>query len=281
VPFNVLLLPLLGGYIFITQWNRTRFRTKRDTGERLLFHAGLAGVVLLVAAFVIVHLITWLNPGLHDAWTREVPFPYAGTSLLALLLGLIGWWPANLFFPREKEARRVLREWGDHLEILFDRALTENRQISVTLKGGKVYIGFVLENFDPSYDRKYITILPMASGYRDADDHGVVLTTFYGDVYVRIMDARTDLEPEDFRVVIPVAEVQSANLFDWDADGEFQSLEDEAEDWSVDDVAEPDLMLPEPAVSRSAPLPSPAPARAQSRTSSPQNQPVQGDENDA
>lgn len=254
MPFNVLLLPLLGGYIFITQWNRTRFRTKRDTGERLLFHAGLAGVVFLVVAFLAVHLIAAVSPALHGAWTRHVPFPYAGTSLVALLLGALGWWPANLLSPRDKEARRVLREWGDHLEILFDRALTENRQISVTLKGGKVYIGFVLENFDPSYERKYITILPIASGYRDAEDQAVILTTSYGEVYVRIMNHRTDLNLDDFRIVIPVAEVQSANLFDWDAFDEFQSLEAEGAS-GYDDASTDSVPMPVPSSSQRPPQP--------------------------
>lgn len=233
MPFNVLLLPLLGGYVFIGNWNRTRFRTKRDTGERLLFHAGLAGVFMLVAAFVIVHLLTALVPGVGAAWRREVPFPYAGTSLLALILGGVGWWPANLLYPRAREARRVLREWGDDLEILFDRALTEQRQVSVTLKCGKVYVGFVLENFDPAYDRKYVSILPIASGYRDSAEQRLVLTTTYGEVYLRIKGHRTDLAPADFRVVIPVAEVQSANLFDWDAYDEFLSLDEQLEPYPL------------------------------------------------
>lgn len=224
MPFNVLLLPLLGGYVFITKWNRTRFHTKRDTGERLLFHAGLAGVVMLVAAFVLAHVTSTITPGLHDAWSRAVPFPYAGTSLLALVLGCAVWRPANFLYPRAREARRVLREWGDHLEILFDRALTENRQLSVTLKGGKVYVGFVLENFDPSYDRKFITILPIASGHRNTADHTMVLTTSYSEVYLKIRSHRTGLQSTDFQIVIPVAEVQSANLFDWDAFDEFQSM---------------------------------------------------------
>lgn len=47
MPFNVLLLPLLGGYLFLTHFNRTRFATKRYSGERLIFHSAIAGVALL------------------------------------------------------------------------------------------------------------------------------------------------------------------------------------------------------------------------------------------
>jgi hypothetical protein len=262
VPFNLLLLPLLGGYTFLTRWNRTRFSTKRYTGERLLFHSAFAGAVFLLAAFFIVHTVAAVAPNLHHWWAHQVPFPYAGTSLLAFLLGSLSWIPANLFYPKEQEARRVVQEWGDHLEILFDRAQTENRQISLTLKGGKVYIGFVLENFDPSYDRKYVTILPMASGYRNSADHRVVLTTPYSDVYASMLESeRTDLKASDFKVVIPVAEVQSANLFDWDAYDEF----DNVSKGGLGDVpahASPPK-LHEPAPARvPAPGPSPSPPAA-------------------
>jgi len=148
----------------------------------------------------------------------------------------------------------VIQEWGDHLEVLFDRAITENRQISITLKSGKVYIGFVLENFDPAYDRKYVTILPTASGYRSEADQGLVLTTPYSDVYLRIMESeRKDISISHFRVVIPVAEVQSANLFDWDAYDEFQSLaghEAEAASPESDGIPSPPRTLKAPPISR-------------------------------
>ena len=36
MPFDVLLLPLLGGYIFISNWNYTRFEAKRYSGQRLV-----------------------------------------------------------------------------------------------------------------------------------------------------------------------------------------------------------------------------------------------------
>ena len=52
MPFNLLLLPLLGGYIFISHWHVTRFDATRYTGERLLFHSATAGVVFLLVAFL-------------------------------------------------------------------------------------------------------------------------------------------------------------------------------------------------------------------------------------
>ena len=111
MPFNVLLLPLLGGYIFLTHWNRTRFNTKRYSGERLLFHAAIAGVVLLCLSFIVVSVIRYCWPQAYPVWRQIVPFHYTGTSFGALLLGSIGWWPLNLLTNRRgNEQRRTIRE---------------------------------------------------------------------------------------------------------------------------------------------------------------------------
>ncbi len=87
MPFNVLLLPLLGGYVFISQWNRTRFDARRYSGERLLLHAALAGVWFLLIAFVVTRLAILVGPATYAHWRALVPFEYTGTSFLAFLGG--------------------------------------------------------------------------------------------------------------------------------------------------------------------------------------------------
>jgi hypothetical protein len=59
MPFNVLPLPLLGGYVLLTRWHRTGFLARRYSGERLLLHAALAGVLFLTSAFVFTRLLQW------------------------------------------------------------------------------------------------------------------------------------------------------------------------------------------------------------------------------
>jgi hypothetical protein len=226
MPFNVLLLPLLGGYIFLTNWNRTRFNTKRYSGERLLFHAAVAGVLLLAASFLIVRIFVTLRPELYRGWRAAVPFPYTGTSFGAFLIGSLLWLPLNrLWFPMEKETRRAINEWNDYLEVLLERALRETRQVSVSTRSSKVYIGFVTSNFDPAYERKFIRLLPTSSGYRDSDTQELVLTTDYAKVYQQIIQQNNAFllgGVEDFQIVIPVAEIASANLFDPSAYQRFQ-----------------------------------------------------------
>jgi len=222
MPFNVLLLPLLGGYVFLRNWHRTRFSSRRHTGERLLFHAAIAGILFLVGAFVVTRLLNWAYPGLGLWWRRMLPFPYSGTAFLAFVTGGLLWLPLNwLSRIEDKAADTAIDETGDYLERLLVRAIRRTKPVSVTLKSGKTYIGFVVGNVDPSVDRRFISLLPLQSGYRDPQ-HQLVINTDYARVYERINNEGQP-EPEldelmrDFIIVLPVGEIQSVNIFDRDA----------------------------------------------------------------
>jgi hypothetical protein len=71
MPFNTLLLPLLGGFIFVNHWNPTRFDSRRYSGERLLLHSAIAGVIFLIIAFLIARGLMIGSPAMH-AWWRSI-----------------------------------------------------------------------------------------------------------------------------------------------------------------------------------------------------------------
>jgi hypothetical protein len=218
MPFNVLLLPLLGGYFFITYWHPTRYDSKRYSGERLIFHSALAGFVFLILSFAIVRVVVANWPPLYRIWHSAVPFPHSGVSLGALLLAIGICGLLNLFVDRSNQVKRTIEEWNDYLEILLLRALEETRQIAVTLTNGKVYIGFAVGSFDPINERKYIVMLPTISGYREPPSHKLILTTDYTAVYQQLIaddETRLIKSADDFQLVIPVNAILSANLFDW------------------------------------------------------------------
>lgn len=215
MPFNVLLLPLLGGFVLVTRWNYTRFITKRFSGERLVFLAAIAGVFLVILAFLLVRMAAWMWPGLEAAWQRQVPFAYAGTSLLALVIGFVAWKPLNWWSSRESAVRAAMQQWNDFLEILLEDSIKKTSMVSVSLKGGKVYMGFVTGNFDPSYDRKYICLWPIFSGYRNKDTQELAVTTNYAVVYAESASSNVGSSVLDrFQVIVPVGELQSASFFD-------------------------------------------------------------------
>lgn len=229
MPFNVLLLPLLGGYLFISHWNHTRFDARRYSGERLVFHAATAGVVFLAVAFLITRLLILSKPELHAWWRGLVPFPYTGTSLLAFTLAATAWKPLNgLINDRDSEQEKAVEQWGDFLELLLQRSMKDTMQVSITLSSGKVYIGFVTSNFDPAFERRYIRLLPMLSGYRDAATKDLIISRDYARAYQRLIEEDNALliEAADrFQVVIPIPEIASANLFDPDVYSVFRALD--------------------------------------------------------
>lgn len=215
MPFNVLLLPLLGGFVLITRWNYTRFETKRLSGERLVFFAAIAGVFLAILAFLLVRIAAWMWPELQAAWRRQVPFAYAGTSLLALVIGFSAWKPLNWWSSRETAIRAAMQQWNDFLEMLLEDSIKKTLMVNVSLKGGKVYIGFVTGNFDPAYDRKYIRLWPILSGYRNKDTQELAVTTDYTRVYAETASNNSGASVLDrFQVIVPVGELQSASFFD-------------------------------------------------------------------
>lgn len=180
MPYNILLLPLIGGYFFIHRWNRTKFRALRLDKERLLFHASLAGIVLLLLAFLLEALIPPFIPCV--TWfpcLPKLPFQYTGVSSLALVMGWFLPPLLNLIWKVETESKRIIDEDGDPFEQLINGALDAAKPVMLTLKGGKVYVGFVVSSFVPAREQRTIRIAPLRSGYRDDKEQRVYFTTDY------------------------------------------------------------------------------------------------------
>src|SRR6266566_4399348 len=98
MPFSLplILIPLLGGFIFVTYCHRTKWYAVRADKERLLIYALLAGFVHLGAAWVITSFVPLIPcsprfPCFADSWAtwlhwwmgHRPPFNYSGTALLA------------------------------------------------------------------------------------------------------------------------------------------------------------------------------------------------------
>lgn len=67
----------------------------------------------------------------------------------------------------------------------------------------------------------------MISGYREPNTHRLVLNTDYTAVYEQLVTEGKPDASENFRTVIPVAEILSASLFDWDAYSKFNPVDDD------------------------------------------------------
>jgi hypothetical protein len=183
VPFNLLLLPLLGGFIFTRQWNRTKYHHLRSDKERLILLSATFGLFFLIFAFSITLSGNRWMPQISAWWHDTIPFEYSGTALLAFLTGAVLWIPLNKFCDAETQRLRVINEDADRLELLLQKAMEQEKTVSATLKNGKVYFGWVVAVIDPSSKIKSVGILPTRSGYRDNETKNLHFTQEYGKVY--------------------------------------------------------------------------------------------------
>ena len=180
--------------------------------------------VMRVSAFVLIAELITADSGsyfakIREIWLQLVPFDSSETPAIACLFGLVLWIPLNLLYPFAAAAAHIhSSSETSSLERLFFRASNSQQLVLLTLKDFKVYVGHI-RYLPPNATKsdEYIQILPWVSGYRDKDTHRLNLTTFYTDVYDRVLSgiAKGDEEQlEKFIKVIPVAAVISANVFD-------------------------------------------------------------------
>jgi hypothetical protein len=224
MPFNLLLLPLLGGFIFFSHWNRTAFFATRQDKERLLLYSSLYGVFFLGLSFLLSVIAPHVPvlAGLLLWWAYNTPpIPFSGISTCALLLGVVGQfvlnnvWPFSRIWNPQIQGERAIEKHGSELEKLLYRSLVEEKRVMATLKGGKVYIGRVTKSVTLKEDKDQdLLLLPSKSGYRD-EKQRLMLTTDYDQTYAMIVETEADyLEIiSDFGVVIPISEVLTASLY--------------------------------------------------------------------
>ncbi len=216
--FSELLLPALGGYWLLTRLNLTRFRATRAWGYRVLFQSALAGVVLYIAAHSAVTLMQNHLPRfsrLAENLQSYLPGDYTDKVVLSIALGFVIPLLLNLLFRAKPAARAAAKIHGDFIELLISDAVDGQELIEVTLESGKCYIGIAVESGIESYSEGHgdLSLIPMASGYRDNNTRELVITTDYASVINQSFEDPEDLELEDFRVVVPMERIQSARLF--------------------------------------------------------------------
>lgn len=196
-PLNLLLLPLLGGFVFVSLWHPTKYYTLRADGYRLIFLSSIAGAIFMFIACVIATCASLLLNLLHlpplaqnidVLWHAVVPYNNTGRAALAFLLGSALWFPLNKIKACNEDAavERMIHHKRDALEALLRYAMGKGRMVSVTVKNGKVYVGLVTSNFNPAYDLNSLSLFPAFSGYRDNETREAHLIRDYTAAYQEI-----------------------------------------------------------------------------------------------
>jgi len=231
MPFNLLLFPLVGGYYILIRFQYLRYVQYRLENQRVLLNSAFAGIILLVACFILRAIINMLFPEFILYMSKQLPVkaPYFGTTSFSLVVAVIATEIANLFIDRKKAIRRSLKKSGNELELLMSSSFFDAHLLQFTMDSGKVYIGWVKELPKP-FTTNYIRITPAFSGYRN-EQKELVFTTQYLTVYASyIADGSvTDSSELKTDLVLKVDKVNSASFFDMDMYKRFNPEEEAKE----------------------------------------------------
>jgi len=101
VPFNLLLMPLIAGYLFLAKTHLFAYATSLLEKEQLLLRASIAGLIFAICSRLCCCALAQTSYGLLGAsalW-HLAPFPFIGTALGALVISLLFRWIVNFLVP--------------------------------------------------------------------------------------------------------------------------------------------------------------------------------------
>lgn len=207
-PWNLLLLPLLGGYIFFSRCTYYRIKCQRFDNYRVVLESAVWGVLFGALGRLIASAVEWSGVQL-DQIQQLAPFEYIGTASIAFALGPAFSWLVNWWVDEVRSKDIAIEQHGDNLLALFVDAMDHNDAVIVTLTNKKVYAGYVWETPNLETTMTSVLLLPVMSGYRKSETLEVQFTTDYISLW---RDRPKDVE--NFVVVIPIASITSASMFD-------------------------------------------------------------------
>lgn len=219
MPFNLLLLPLVGGYVLLDNsilWP-SFYRYK---GNRLLFASAIPAIFFLTLSFFFTSFFSKYCPDFAWWWETRIPFQYSGTSLLSFILPVLLTLFLNLIFKLRSKNKdyliRYVEKLGTNLDVFLYKASLEKKQVALTLANNKVYIGFLsavdLDLKGLSQEERYLSLLPSMSGYRHEQTKELKIATEYSSLF----QAKPGRNQDDFIIVIPLSEILTFTHFDID-----------------------------------------------------------------
>jgi hypothetical protein len=243
MPSNLLLLlPLLGGYLFFHFYHRTFFRAQALEGHRLIFETAVAGFVGYVPFRLLILTLSQLDSSnrWHEAWygfAGQVPHlstlvaMLLGAPLLAFGLNIASGLRCRKGLPpgqrlnlssllaasKDRALGQAVERSGNALQLLLYKAAKRTRvdltTVCLTLRDRKVFVGWITKSPNLRANDTYVAMVPLMSGHRDKDTLQMKLDTTYP---MEMYWDGTDLRPEEFVVALPVTEIATARLFDLD-----------------------------------------------------------------
>lgn len=227
--FNQLILPLIGGYLFLSFTYYFKFYHSKLERQRLIFNSAVIGVFSLMISFIIVwlwknllaenfeilktlsHFLYNLNPGISDIKGIDV-------IGLSFFIPIIFVFVINKIIKTDKSFEKIIDKWGDALDFViynsFKQEKIEDKLLLLTFKNGKVYIAFINKMTLPIED-SYINFIPVLSGYRDKDSHIVEYTTDYSKIIFDEIDDNLEELKDKLGITVRRDELLFITQFDF------------------------------------------------------------------
>jgi hypothetical protein len=226
VPYNLLLLPFIAGYIILGYSVIFKYTTQRYTQHRLLFESVFTCVILIFTFFIIRTFVEWKFPQVVPSvahFLEVVPVrkvDYLWTSVFIFLFVIISVPITNLIITK-KYGKDAPISWaidkvGDEIETLFKRSAEEGILMQISLKNGKVYIGFC-EIIPIPHKTNFLTLTPLLSGYRESESKKMIITTDYFNVvskYISGLDSNNTGVTLNTDIIIRQDEILTANVYE-------------------------------------------------------------------
>ena len=213
------LIPALGGYWFLKNYNGTRYGILRESGYHVFFRAAFVGGLLAAVARLIDLFLNWSVPCSIEFIESYAPFPYSSTAILSVLLAVSLPYVLNRRYSKNKAAHQIARDSGDLVELLIAESIQQRKLVELSLRSGKSYIGLARESGIMSHGESDIALVPIISGYRHKDTQELKITFNYAPMIRKSLNNQSTaskLQFDDFQIIIPMAEIISARIFDLD-----------------------------------------------------------------
>lgn len=233
----LILVLLVTGFLFLESCYSTRFLFRKQSGYRIFLWAVAAGTALLLTSrLLLVTLSTYLANQPHSKTFgllesgrqilhRYFDFPFAGTTLVAIMLSLILATIWNRSSPKDRALLKIAKKTEPFLYLLLAAARPPTQPVLLTLKNRKCYVGYFVELSHLAPELTHCTLLPTMSGYRTEGELHLELTTVYGESIELVDNLENALLIDseavtqrimELQIVIDRQEILSASIFNED-----------------------------------------------------------------
>ncbi|MFM8568476.1 MAG: hypothetical protein ACKOB6_02585 [Candidatus Kapaibacterium sp.] len=196
MPFNLLLLPLLGGFVLATELH----------------------------SFFVLAVVRGLAPSMYLSFESSftsvlgTELRYAAEAMLSLLLSFPVTKLINRLYPEDRAIVSAIIEHNNAFEMLCLRSLDGGHPAMLTMRNDAVTIGWIREISSP-FESTHIPVIPIRSGHR-RDDGSVMFTTNYLEVYDRLSRVDGELDKARFirefsrnTTVLPKQEIIASTFY--------------------------------------------------------------------